>query len=135
MMRDTEYTLKKELLSAVTANIPKYKTVVWRGTAITVRTVLTARDVSRMFDSVMAVCYDKERDLFFPEMADFAFRAGVLIWYAGAELPDDIEEQYRLVYGTNLYDTVRTAICGAQADALWRAIELCMGSMSAHMKI
>lgn len=134
-MSDSKRGLTKDLLSAVVSNMPEHKTVVWRGTAFAVRTVLTARDASRLFDGVMTACYDRGRDLFFPEMADFAFRAGVLVWYAGAELPENIEEQYRLVYGTDLYDKVRAEISGAQVDALRRAAELCMGGMSAHMKI
>lgn len=134
-MREARHVLKKEKLAIALGAAPEYKTVVWRGFELYVRPILGAREANCFFDSVMSACYDASRDLFFPEMVDFAFRAAVLVWYAGVELPESVEEQWRVVYASDLYDRVLAEICGAQVAALSRAVELCMGGLAAKMKL
>ena len=105
-----------------------YKTVVWHGLNMTIRPLLTMQEVTQFVDSVMTTCHDKERDLFFPEMIDFAFRVNVVMRYACVKLPEDVDEQYRLVYATDLYETIRCKINQSQLNALWYTISICMNA-------
>lgn len=106
------------------------RSVRWHGTSIAVRPLLTFQETGRFIDSVMHACFDGEHDTAMPEALDFAIRANAVLRYSNAELPDRIEDQYAILYGTDLYDTVRSQINTSQLDAIIRALELCVTRMA-----
>ena len=105
------------------------KTVRWRNLTISVRPLLTFRETSHFVNTVMDACFDKEHGVAVPEAMDFAVRANTVLRYTNLELPKDLEEQYAILYGTDIYDTVRQHIQTAQLDSVIGAIELCMTKM------
>jgi len=105
-----------------TNTTPMSRTVMWHGRAVSVRTLLPVRELSQFINSVMSACYDDEHDVFVPEMMDFAFRVNVVSRYACVELPDDIEEQYVLLYNTDIYDSIVAAVNAAQLQSIEKTI-------------
>lgn len=104
----------------------EYKSVVWRGLNIIVRPLLSFMEVTQFVGSVMDSCFFKEGNMFVPEMADFAIRANVVLRYTNADLPHDIEDQYRLLYGTDFFNEIVGVINGDQyqeiTDTIWLLI-------------
>ena len=96
---------------------------------ISVRPLLTFRETSCFVNTVMAACFDDEHGIAVPEAMDFAIRANTVLRYTNLELPEDLEEQYTILYGTDIYDTIRQNIQTAQLDAIIKTIELCMQRM------
>ena len=114
----------EQLRSATTA--PTHRTIVWRGIALTIRTLLPIVEVTQFVNSVMDSCYDKTHDVFVPDIKDFAFRVNTVSRYACVELPKDINEQYSILYNTDLFDTILAHINQAQIRAIEDAINICL---------
>lgn len=105
---------------------PSHRTIMWHGIAVTLRPLLPIIEVTQFVNSVMDSCYDKEHDVFVPDMKDFAFRVNTVSRYACVELPSDISEQYSILYNTDIFDTVLSYINQAQIQAIKDAINTCM---------
>jgi hypothetical protein len=114
----------EQLRAANTA--PTNRTVMWHGIAVTVRPMLPLAEVTQFVNSVMDSCYDKGRDMFVPDMKDFAFRVNVVSRYACVELPPSIEEQYAILYNTDIFDTIMSHINQPQIESIKDAINTCM---------
>ena len=107
-------------------NVPSHRTVMWHGIAVTLRTLLPLVEVTQFVNSVMDSCYDKEHDVFVPDMMDFAFRVNAVSRYACVELPESIEEQYSILYNTDIFDTIVSYANAAQLQSIKDAINVCM---------
>lgn len=101
-----------------THNKPSQRTILWHGIAVTIRYLLPIKEVTLLVNSVMDGCYDKAHDVFIPEMMDFAFRVNIVTRYACVDLPQDIEEQYEILYNTDIFDTIASAINTAQMQSI-----------------
>lgn len=110
--------------------VPENKTIQWRGRTITVRPFLLLKETSEFVNGVMAVCFDEERGIIYPEFLDFAFRLNLIRRFSDVELPHDADVQYRLLYMTDLYDVVLAEINQDQVDSLKLAIKVCVGGLS-----
>ena len=100
----------------------------WHGANIAVRPLLNMTDASNFVNGVMRACYDGKRDMCFPEAMELSIRAYTVMYYSNARLPEDLEKQNEILFGSDLYDTLRREINLPQHEALVRAVELCMGS-------
>lgn len=107
---------------------PTHRTIIWHGIAVTVRTLLPIQEVSMIINSVMDACYDQTHDVFMPEMKDFAFRANVVSHYACVDFPNDIEEQYSILYNTDIFDTVVAAVNPAQIESIRETLSTLMAN-------
>lgn len=114
----------EQLRSANSA--PSHRVIMWHGIAMTLRPLLPLVEVTQFVNSVMNSCYDKEHDVFVPDMKDFAFRVNTVSRYACVELPQDIEEQYSVLYNTDIFDTILSHINKAQIESIREAINTCM---------
>lgn len=110
-------------LSSVCAD-DHIRRIQWRGLDVIIRSMIDLPEIPSFFSSVMSACYDEEHDLFMPEMLDFAVRANTVLRYSNIILPDDAEEQYRILYGTDLFQTVKDNICFDQVESIIKAAEL-----------
>ena len=97
---------------------PLQRTIMWHGIAVTVRTILPMSEAISFVDGIMKACYDKTHDIIMPEVMDFAFRFYVVTSYAHVEMPDNIEEQYELLYCTDVFDVIANAVNHAQLKSL-----------------
>lgn len=97
--------------------------VPWRGRTLHVRALIEPEETMEIVNDVMSACYNKKDDAVVPEMRDFAFRACVVTRYSNVSLPKDLREQYKLVYLTDLYETIEKRISKAQIEVMKSTIE------------
>lgn len=97
--------------------------VPWRGRTLHVRALIEPEETMEIVNDVMSACYNKKDDAVVPEMRDFAFRACVVTRYSNVSLPKDLREQYKLVYLTDLYETIEKRVSKAQIEVMKSTIE------------
>lgn len=122
--------LRKLPFSAVIRHTPisnkQYKKVMWHGDEILVRPLLTLDETFAFTTHVSDLCKDDDSGPFLPELVELAFRRTVIEMYAVVELPEDIDEQYYYLFGSDLYETVAKAVNTAQLNSLRKIIDLWM---------
>ena len=101
-------------------------TVRWCGMILAVKHLLTMREVSQFVNHVMDMCFDTDHEIAVPEAADFAIRLNVLMMYAGIKMSGEIEDQYRIVYESGLYEAICEHINAAQMEAIRKTVETCV---------
>ena len=102
----------------------------WNGRHITVKKMLSFRELSQFINQVMDFCFDPEHEIAIPEAADFAIRLNVLMMYAGIVLTCDIDEQYRFVYESGLYEAISASINPAQLESIRDTVKTCILHMT-----
>ena len=101
----------------------QYKKVVWHNNLmLSVRSWLPLPEMFGLIQNTVTVVFDPEEQRYAPELLDFAIRAGVISYYAAVDLPETLEEQYELVYTTDLYETVCKHISQSQLAAIQDAV-------------
>lgn len=89
----------------------------WNGFSFSVKRVLSLEEVFELIDYVMDVCSNDDGEIR-REVVSFAFMCGVVSFFACVELPDDIEERYKVMYATDLYETVVSNVSKKQVDSI-----------------
>lgn len=102
------------------------KTMMWHGRAVKVKKTLTLSEYIDFIYSALDACLNKETNTYRLEILDFVFRVNVVTRYAKAELPEDLEDQYRVLYETDLYNVIMTYINADQVDSLYRTVRMYM---------
>ena len=97
--------------------------VPWRGKTLHVRPLIEPEETMEIVNDVMSACYNEKDDAVVPEMRDFAFRACVITRYSDVFLPKDLREQYKIVYLTDLYDTIEKRVSKAQIETMRSTVE------------
>lgn len=94
----------------------------WNGVSLHIRKYLTLKDMVMFVRDVVSSSFDKETKEYLPEATDFAIKCSVLEYYAGIKTPKNIDDIYKIVYGTDLilyimqrinrdqYNTILTSI-------------------------
>lgn len=104
----------------------EYTEIEWRGIMIAVRTTIPLRDVFDLIGSAIELGFDPNTGVFAPQMAYLAFRANVVMRFAAVTLPDQIEDQYRLLYAGGLYRKVWSCIDEELCSLILRSFERCL---------
>jgi len=94
----------------------------WHGMRLTVRRMIGAEEFMKAADLILERCWCGE--VFRREMLDFELRTAVVVFYSNAELPRDTEERWAVLYGTDLYETVRGMVSDDQVSALENGVKL-----------
>lgn len=95
----------------------------WRGTVITYRRNLSFEDYIKFIQNVILRCCDEETDILHPELLDFSFRVEVISAFTKVVLPDSLEDQFRFLYWTDLYNFVLEHISSDQIESLKSTID------------
>jgi len=101
--------------------------VVWNGITITVRKMLGLEELPQFISTVLDTCWVGE--YYAKEMVDFVLRCAVIAMYSNVTLPDDSEIRYKILYGTDLYNTVCDAINYDQLESLQKSINMYVNSV------
>lgn len=96
----------------------------WRGINVNIKYRLGLNEMMAFVDGVVKTCFTEADNQYIPEVLDFAIRSSVLSMYANFTLPANIERQYELVYGCDVYATILESIDRNQFDAMLRAIDV-----------
>ena len=100
------------------------KTVIdFHGLEIEVQKRIPYVRLSMIIDAVVKSCFDAENGEYIPEVRDFATRLAVASAYTNLELPDETEEQYDMMYGTDLMEKIYEAIDYIQLSTLRGSIQ------------
>ena len=92
----------------------------WHGVDVTVRKTITLAEMLGMVRDIVTSCYDEDQK-YLPEVFDFAAAVSLLSRYANIDMPGDIEEQYALVVGTDLYSMIAGEVNQRQLDQILEA--------------
>ncbi len=132
---ENKYVEPEQLLSVCNLD-DTYKTIVWRGLNIVVRNMIKIEETLDMVNSIMEACTSNKDGVIncYPELMDFAVRANVVLRYSNVHLPADTREQYMILYGTDLYDTVCSAVNDAQLMSITNAVRLCLEGVYRQIK-
>lgn len=90
----------------------------WKNRKFLVRPFINAYEVIDLASSIRQMCTNEESGEMYPEMEDFAFKVNVISAYTTIELPEDINECYRIIYLTDLYETVSRNINNEQLKSI-----------------
>ena len=102
------------------------KQIRWHGLPITVRPMLSIQEVGLFIEDVIGACLDTERGADMPELSDYLTRINTVLRYSNAGLPDNPDEQYKLMYGSDLYDQITQNICKEQFESIKESIRFWM---------
>lgn len=105
-MVDCKTITAREIKQIAATFYEKEKYIMWHGKRIKITPLLLFKDVFSFVGSVMSHISRTNGDGLIMEPVDFCFKVEVLSRYANITLPDDIEERYRIIYGSDLYRSV-----------------------------
>lgn len=93
----------------------------WSDIAIDVKRFLSAKDAMGFINDIIDGCVD-ENGNYFPEVLDFVRRKAFICYYTNIELPEETMAEYKILYGTELYNKVYEQVDLDQLDVLWSAV-------------
>ena len=109
----------EELLSAAEPDTGLTQTV-WHGLNVIIRKMISMEEAQNLVRVILRQCWNGEE--YCVEMVDFQLRCAVITFYTNVTLPEEAEMQYAILYGTDLYDTVRDRINEGQMAAIEGAV-------------
>lgn len=89
----------------------------WHGRMISIKYMLTREEYIDLFGRIESMCTANDGTLL-PEYVDFALRMAVVATFAGIEIPSDIDEAYKLMYHSDIFDVVRNNANKAQTESI-----------------
>lgn len=104
----------------------QYAKVLWhKNKTLSVRKFIPLGEVPAIVEQIVTTVLNPETKEFYPELRDFAFRAAFVMAYAFVQMPESVEDQYELLYTTDLYDVVMKHACQAQVQSIRDSVEMC----------
>lgn len=99
---------------------------IWNGIEINIKRTLNIYEMKVLFEAILSRCFSTDNGSYQPEYRDFAERTAVLAIYTDINLPEDIGDQFDLVFKTDIYKFVTENV---DSEQLWSIMD------SAGMKI
>ena len=96
---------------------------IWNGIEIKVKRYLNIYEMKILFDSILSRCFSVDEGAYQPEYRDFAERASTVAIYSDLRMPDGVEDQFDLMYKTDLYYSISERIDPIQRGAVLDAID------------
>lgn len=95
----------------------------WHGVIIKVKYMLDMDEEHMLIQSIMNCCMTNDGN-FVPELLDISIRANIVKTYSSVELPEDISEQHKLLYYSDLFDTIVNNVNKNQTEHILKLVEL-----------
>lgn len=111
-----------EIKDAVEKERDDITVVEFGGVEIEVKNTVDVFRFAAMVDFAVSVCFDGETGEFLPEFKDYGIRSMILTGYTNIEMPESMSEQYELLYGSTLFDTVLGGIDCDQVDSFYNSV-------------
>lgn len=99
----------------------QYKKVAWHTSEIIVKQILTLSEYMAVVNSILSDCQAPGGSIAL-ELADFAIRANIISAYGFVQMPEDIETLFYIVYASDLYETICSAVNKAQLEAIKQSV-------------
>lgn len=117
----------QQLMLQVSPTDYQYKELQWHhNLRLRVRSFLRASEMGSMVRDILEAVCRKDDGRLCPELLDYATRAGIVSYYADVELPEKLEDQYHLLYTTDLYSKVMGIANQDQVAAVRDAVRMYM---------
>lgn len=97
----------------------------WNGLNLVIRRMIDLDEMSQLVGMVLDGCWNE--NMYMKELMDFMFRCAVVTYYSNVYLPENNEMRYKIVYETDLYDTVKDNINEGQFAAIESAVKMYIG--------
>ena len=101
---------------------PDFSVVDYYGQELIIRRTVPYEIFSGIVQRAVEACFNSDTGEYLPENRDFAVRLCVIGAYTNVRMPENVEKQYRMLYGTDLYTRVIREIDDDQWDAMIDAI-------------
>jgi len=114
-----------ELLGVVRDVTSDVVTIRWRNKSIQVRKLLSYAEETELVKRILMCCSHIDGDdvSFIPELFDISFRANIVSAYSMIKLPDDLEKQHLILYGTDLYNCILSVANSSQVETIKNIVE------------
>jgi hypothetical protein len=126
-MADVKTVTPREIKQITNAICEKPKTILWHGKRININPLLSFKETFELVSDVINGCTKSEDNVIIAEVVDFVFKSKTLEKYGNIELPDDIESQYQIIYGSDIVKNVWGSVNKEQLDMLKRTINYYTG--------
>lgn len=106
----------KDALKIAMRDYREYTTVNWHGKAINIKYLLGRNEVFELMHRIADSCTVDGKIA--SEFIDFSVKLNVILAYVDIELPDDIDEVYKFIYHSDIYDFVVKFANKKQLDSI-----------------
>lgn len=93
----------------------------WHGVIIQVKYMLDLDKEHVLIQSIMNCCMTDDGN-FVPELLDMSIRANVVKQYSSVELPQDINDQHKLLYYSDLFDVIINSVNKNQIEHILKLV-------------
>lgn len=93
----------------------------WHGEIIQVKYMLDLDKEHMLIQSIMNCCMTDDGN-FVPELLDISIRANVVKQYSSVELPQDINDQHKLLYYSDLFDVIINSVNKNQIEHILKLV-------------
>lgn len=104
-----------------------WKNVLWRGKTVKVKPSLSFEEMIDCYNDITGTITDEATGMIRYELLDFTVKIYILAYYTQLEFPQTIEEQYDMIYNTDLYGSIAAAVNQEQTAAIKEAVYLYTG--------
>lgn len=102
---------------------PKY--IMWHGKRIKINPLLSFEESVNLIYSILESCLGNKSVMV--ESVEFIFWVMIVEKYTGIKLPDDLECKYKIIYDSDLVDTVKSNINQKQLKSIAKIIMIHTG--------
>lgn len=95
----------------------------WNGIKFHIKRILSFREMMEFVQAAAQLCFESETGSFIPEVKGFAIKAFMLEKYTDMDLPAEIDKKYKLIYSTDIVQTVQKHIDGTQLQEIMNAVD------------
>lgn len=111
----------EEMAELTLERFPNFLTVDFYGYELHIMYLVPYRVLVTLTQKIADNCFDEDGN-YLPETLDYSVRATVVATYTNVQLPDDIEEQYYMLYATDLWQTVIDSISAEQFSIIQNCV-------------
>lgn len=104
----------------------RVKRVKWMNYEFSVRYSIGFSEYVKLIQKVVADCQNDNGEIAI-ELIDFSLRSNIIATYANIELPDNLDEVFRIVYASGLYELVENAVNLSQIKSIETTVRMIIG--------
>lgn len=121
-MDEMKRITSQEMKEIMDDRFPIDNVIDYHGLELHVKRVIPVAVMKTIVESVTSSCFNSETGEYMPEFKEFAINLCIVQAFTNIELPEDRDEQYRLLFSTDLMAHIIPAIDSDVLDNMTRAI-------------
>ena len=117
----------REIKQITETFVEKEKYITWHGKRIKVNPLLSVVEVFELLNNIKNGCTKQPDNLIVIEAIDFVFKAKTIEAYTSIVLPEQIDDQYKTIYSTDLVNVVFESVNQAQLQSIKKMVSAYSG--------